>query len=319
MRYVVVGLGAIGGAMAARLAATGASVVGVARGAHLSAIRSSGILVRSPAGDLRVPLDVVADLGAAAPGPEDVVVVATKSQDTAAVLQALPSNDIPVICAQNGVSNEPEALRYTEHVLGMTVMSASVHLEPGVVIQYGTPVHGMLDLGRFPRGIDDLTERVAADLTTAGYRCDPTADIARWKYAKLVVNLGNAVEVVCGPANRQGALTSLLEAEAERILQASGIDSASAAERRARYGGVVRQESVDGQARPGGSTWQSAQRGQRTEVDYLSGEIVRLARMAGAPAPANALLQKLTHQVSAGRLEVGGTTEQQVLAMLEAG
>lgn len=53
-----------------------------------------------------------------------------------------------------------------------------------------------------------------------------------------------------------------------------------------------------------------------TEVDYLCGEIVRLARLAGITAPANVLLQQRTHDITAKRIPVASLTDQEILARL---
>ena len=53
------------------------------------------------------------------------------------------------------VENERAALRFFPNVYGVCVMCPAVHLEPGVVQAYSTPVPGILHLGRFPSGADD--------------------------------------------------------------------------------------------------------------------------------------------------------------------
>ena len=72
MRIIVYGLGAVGGIVAARLQQGGANVVGVARGAHLAAVRANGLDVRSVEGVDNVRLSVVAGLGELTPRDDDV-------------------------------------------------------------------------------------------------------------------------------------------------------------------------------------------------------------------------------------------------------
>ena len=111
----------------------------------------------------------------------------------------------------------------------------------------------------------------------------------RWKYRKLLNNLGNAVEALCGheldDADARSAL-ELLEGEAERVFSAAGIDPVSEAEDHARRGDHLRLEPVAGATRGGGSTWQSLARGSGVETDYLNGEIALLGRLYGVPTPA---------------------------------
>lgn len=319
MRYIVIGLGAIGGVLAARLHQAGREVIGIARGEHLAAIARDGLLLRDPDGDDRVRLDVRPAIADVERREDDVVVLATKSQDTHGLLRELVASvpaTTPVLCAQNGVANEPDALRWFDNVYGVVVMCPALHLEPGVVVAYSSPTPGILDLGRYPAGEDDLSKHAAADFEAAGFVADSIPDISRWKYTKLLMNLGNAVEAVCGPDNRNGALTAALRAEARSLLELTAVDYASDAEDKQRRGSILQFGDVDG-PRPGSSLWQSVSRGTgTTEVDYLNGEIVRLARLTGAAAPANALMQHLTREVAAGRIPVAGFTESEVLEMI---
>jgi 2-dehydropantoate 2-reductase len=92
MRYVCVGVGGVGGSVAARLALGGHEVVAVARGEHLSVTQSQGGLrLRTPTEDVIAPLTAVAHVGDMVPplAPEDIVIVATKVHQVAAVLTEL--------------------------------------------------------------------------------------------------------------------------------------------------------------------------------------------------------------------------------------
>ena len=315
------GLGGIGGTLAGLLHASGTDVVGVARaGPHLDALQRDGLLLRRPDGDQRVPLRVSSSLDEIDLGDDDVVVIAVKSQDTSSLLLRLARAAPPsvhVVCAQNGVANEPEALRWFVNVYGVLVQCPTLHLDPGVVAAYSAPTVGILDVGRYPSGNSEISERIARDWRAAGYSSQAVADIARWKYAKLITNLGNAVEAVCGPEARGGPLTDLLQDEARVVLDHHAIGYASAGEDKARRADLLKLHDI-GSPRPGGSLWQSVTRGQPTEVDYLCGEVVRLARLAGLAAPANARMQRLTHSVTNGQLPIGGTSEEAVLADLDA-
>ena len=94
------------------------------------------------------------------------------------------------MCLQNGVDNERVALRSFDDVYGVCVMLPAAHLEPGIVTAHASPVAGILDIGRYPNGIDDRAAEIAAALTGATFISEPRADIMRWKYRKLVMNLG---------------------------------------------------------------------------------------------------------------------------------
>ena len=304
MRFVVYGAGAIGGVIGARLFEHGHDVLLVARGEHARAVAHNGLRLESPDGAVTLQIPVVEDVTAIELDPsEDVVVLATKSQDTTAALAPLAATappSVPVLCAQNGVANEREALRRFPRVYGVVVMVPTTHLEPGVVQASSAPTTGILDVGRFPRGSDEVAERCASAFDASGFSARALPEIMRWKYRKLLLNLGNAVEAVFAlPPEADRALEELARREGEACLRAAGIDFASVEEDRRRRGDLVRVLPVRGKVRGGGSTWQSLARGAGTiEVDYLNGEVVLLGRLHGVPTPVNEALQRFANAMA---------------------
>jgi 2-dehydropantoate 2-reductase len=253
---------------------------------------------------------------------DDIVVLAVKSQDTAAAARALVAAAgplTPVVAAQNGVATERTLARWFHHVHGLCVMMPTEHLEPGVVVAHSAAATGILDLGRFPSGTDDVDASLSAALR--GSRCESVArpDIMRWKHRKLLNNLGNAVQALCGPGlDSDDALASLdlLSAEAEAVFAAAGIDPVSEAEDDARRRGHLRLEPVAGATRGGGSTWQSLARGSGVETDYLNGEIALLGRLHDVPTPANARIQALMTEAAGRGVGPGTMTAARLLAEL---
>jgi 2-dehydropantoate 2-reductase len=131
-------------------------------------------------------------------------------------------------------------------------------------------------------------------------------EIGRWKWRKLVTNLGNAIEAVCGPPARRGPIGDIVREEAEMVLDGAGIARVSVEEDEQRRGHLLNVQSVDGRERPGGSSWQSlARRTGTIETDYLNGEIVMLGRLHGVPAPANAALQVHARRMASSGAEPG--------------
>lgn len=322
MRFVIYGLGAIGGVLAAHLHLAGHEVLGVARGRQLVALQRGGLRLETPTSSVTVDLPVVAHPRHAAFRDDDVTVLAVKSQDTESAVRALAATapaDMPVLCAQNGVANEPCALRYFPRVYGVVVMCPTVFLQPGAVRAYSTPTTGLMDVGRYPDGEDEVSRAIAEAFSSASYDARSIPDARRWKYAKLLTNLGNAVEAVCGPAARSGPLTDLLQAEGEACLRAAAIPYASAKEDRDRRGNLLALQPVAGEARPGGSTWQSLRRGTgETEVDYLNGEIVLLGRLYGVAVPGNTLLRRLAADLARAGSPPGIVPVEDVLARIDA-
>ena len=300
MRYVVYGVGAVGGVIAGHLHRTGHEVTLVARGSHLEAIRARGLRVDTYAATHVVDAPADDSVAGVAWTDDTVVVIAVKSQHTPVVLADLVRHSppgTPVLTAQNGVANETEALRRFARTYGVLVMLPATHLEPGVVVQKCHPLPGMLDLGRVPGGRDDLCEAVAADLRGAGFGSVVRDDVMAWKHRKLLMNLGNAVDATCAPGDAADELIALAQAEGEATLVGAGIPVVSAAADLERRGDVL-QPRPTGQPPRGGSTWQSLSRGaDGTEVDHLTGEIVLQGRLHGLTTPVNALVLDAVHDV----------------------
>ena len=240
MRHVIFGAGAIGGTIAARLAHTGHDVAVIARGDHGAAIADGGLTLRSPDDVINVRVPVASTPAEIEWRADDVVYLAMKSQDTVPTVKALVAAAPPaitIVCAQNGVQNERMVLRRFAHVQAMCVMCPAAHLEPGEILVYCTPVPAILEIGRYPTGIDATTEAIAADLVSAGFLSRPLADIMRWKYRKLLLNLGNAAQALCGGTTDDpdvGALASAARHEARLVYAAANIDAISGDEDAAR-------------------------------------------------------------------------------------
>jgi 2-dehydropantoate 2-reductase len=323
MRIVVVGAGAVGGVVAANLALAGTPVVAVARGEHGRVMRESGLRYESPSGARTVELPVVTAVGEIDVTDDDVFMLGIKSQDTSGVLNDLRAagvTDQPIVCLQNGVDNERQALRLFPNVYGTVVMLPADHHSPGVVRVWTAPSSGLLDVGRYPHGIDDLTVQLAATLGAATFGSIPRDDIMSWKYRKLLMNLGNAIEAVCGRSGF-GRLGELVHAEGEAVLAAAGIPVVSVEEDRARRGDALTIQPVEGEERrAGGSTWQSLRRGTGTiETDYLTGEIVLLGRLHGVPTPANCALQTLAAEMARAGEPPASRSVDAVLQAIDAG
>jgi 2-dehydropantoate 2-reductase len=323
MRIIVVGAGAVGGVVAANLALAGTRVVAVARGEHARVMRDSGLRYESPSGTRTVELDVATSVEDIEFAEGDVIMLGVKGHDTAGVLDDLRLagvTDQPIVCMQNGVDNERQALRLFPNVYGMCVMLPADHLSPGVVRVWTAPSSGLLDLGRYPHGVDDLSVQLATTLEAATFGSIPRDDIMSWKYRKLLMNLNNAIEAVCGRPATRGRLAEMVQAEGQAVLAAAGISVISTEEDLARRGDALKIQPVgDDQHRAGGSSWQSLQRGTGTiETDYLTGEIVLLGRLHGVATPANRALQEIAVHMAHTGEPPASRTEDDVLHSIGA-
>jgi 2-dehydropantoate 2-reductase len=299
MRIAVFGAGGIGGYFGARFARAGADVSLLARGAHLAALRSRGLTVRSPRGDLHVTPQATDDPTVI--GPVDVVMFSVKSYDTEAAAAQLgpllrPSaaagDPTAVVSFQNGIDNEEKiagAIGW-EHVVGGVCYIFSGIAEPGVIEHVGGPAN--LIFGEFNGGPTSRIEQLHELCRAAGVDAEIAPDIrvALWsKYAFLCALAGMTAavrlpigEIRADPAG-QAILRALLEegrqlAAAEHVLLGDDY--------------VDRQMDLIGRLEAGGlsSLHHDLVTGHRMELDALHGELVRRSERGGVEVPASRAL-----------------------------
>jgi 2-dehydropantoate 2-reductase len=333
MRYIVIGAGAVGGTIGGRLAQAGHDVVLVARGPHLDALRAQGGLrLAAPEGTSVVSVPAVSGPDEVELTSDDVLLLAAKTQDAEAALagwawkpvkgSTVAAEALPVVCAQNGVASERLALRRFRRVYGMCVWLPATHLEPGAVEAQGAPLSGLLHVGRYPSGTDETVARIGADLAASRFLAPVVPDVMRWKYGKLLANLANAIEAVCGlPGDGHSAgvddLRRRVRAEGKAVLEAAGIAYARNEENARFRGDQVQIVKINGNERGGGSSWQSLTRGTGSiEADYLNGEIALLGRELGVATPVNEVLQRLANQAARDHRTTGSVNAEEVLALL---
>jgi 2-dehydropantoate 2-reductase len=320
MRYVIYGAGAVGGSIGARLFEHGHDVVLIARGSHLDAMQRHGLTIRAPDRTVTLRIPAVSHPAEIDRRADDAVLLTVKSQHTAGALDDLrkAAGDAPVICAQNGVANERMALRRFARVYAMMVMLPATHMQPGEVIMHASPVSGILDAGCYPAGVDALIEQLAGELRAAGFDSRADAAVMRMKYAKLIENLANAVQALCGLESNAGELVRAVRAEGIAVLRAANIEFASEGEMDERRAEVMRGlRPIEGQAR-GGSTWQSLARGAGSiETDFLNGEIALLGSLHGVPTPYNRMLQRVSAAATRDGLAAGSFGVQELIALAD--
>jgi 2-dehydropantoate 2-reductase len=322
MRFIVLGAGAIGGVVGGRLAQHGHDVVLIARGANYEAIRDNGLRMESPDAAATLHIPVVDAPASITWSSDDVLLLATKTQDTESALDQLAPTaprTLPILCAQNGVANERMAADRFANVYGVFVWCPADYLTPGTVQVWCAPTSGILHVGCYPSGTNSTAEAATAAFRESTFLADAKPDIMRWKYRKLLSNLGNAVDALCGTAARGSGLAQRARREGIACLEAAGIPFIADDEEDA--GQLERQvqpRTIGGVERRGGSSWQSLARRLGTiETDYLNGEIVRMGRDHGVPTPVNALLQYLSQRVARERRPPGSINPDKILIALD--
>ncbi len=329
--YVVHGAGGIGCVVAGRLAGIGKAVTIIARGSHLEAMKANGLTLKGMT-VARPDLVVLGHPDEALIGPDTVVILAMKTNDTAAALDDAGERyrHLPMMCFQNGVGNEEITSARGLNTYGTVVMVGGRILEPGVVVH---TAGSTLMIGPWPRGMDELTERVVADLVAARMRASAHREVAVAKWGKLFRNLNNAYLALADLAVQQSIryeehrfFLADVQEEALDVLEAAGIEL-DLGERRTPREQIERlrgpgewlqveiPEDPDQLVRP--STWQDLHfaRGQ-VEVDWFNGEIVRLAERMGRDAPLNRVVRDRCVDAAERRLPPGSETAASLRALV---
>lgn len=337
-RYVIIGAGAVGGTIAARLSAAGHDVAVVARGAHADVIQADGLRLRTPDGDITAHPAVWRTPADARLTPEHVLILAVKTQhahDALAPWAALRLDDgrqagavLPVVVAMNGVTGEQIALRYARRVYGVCVWTPATYTRPGVVSSYFTPASGVFHIGRVPAERSGEADNVflttlATSWTAAGLDTPVAKDVMGWKWRKLLNNVSNAFDALFGdvddPHEREIAqrLQKRARAEAEQVIAAAGITMVDRdVERQARRDGPSSGD-IPGASYEGSSSRQSLSRGTGSiESAYLNGEIALLAHTHGLEAPANEGIIGISQRAAAAGAQPGEWTPSRVAAEL---
>ncbi len=321
MRYIIYGAGGIGSIMGGHLARTGHDVVLIGRTGHVNAINHHGLRLITPTETFVLRVPAVTGPDKVVFTPDDIVCLCMKGQDTEPALKDLKKRikDVPIICFQNGVRNEEIVSRYFPRVYGAMVRVGAVYLTDGEVVCRRDPP-GWYIIGRYPTGTDALLEAVAGELRSAGYLIKTTDDVMPYKWGKLVSNLSNAIDAITGAG--WGAESDIDEAvcqEAGSALAKAGvrwISQAQVIEDWPETKNVRAQFHTVAQS----STWQSlARRKGSVEVEFLNGEIVRLAKSVGLEAPLNEKLVLITQEMASHHEPPGKYTPEQLNNLLGIG
>ncbi|MDO5699174.1 MAG: 2-dehydropantoate 2-reductase N-terminal domain-containing protein [Dermatophilus congolensis] len=300
-RFVMIGAGAIGGTIAARLAETDIPTVVVARGEHADAIERGGLLLRTPEGIIVGHPEVWRSSADAELTSDDVLVLAVKSQAAQSALEEWASvrlpdgrfagDALPIFVTLNGVEGERLASRYFRRVFGVCVWAPCTMPSPGVVASYFYPASGVYHVSRYPASVTDADDVALLDEVAAVWRAGSLdmqvhPDSMPWKWRKLVNNVGNAFDALLDRPDH--ALVAAARQEAVDVMTTAGVEiSPEHVEIAARQAGPA-MGPIPGLAYGGSSSRQSLARGASSiEAAYLNGEIARMARELGRPAPIN--------------------------------
>jgi 2-dehydropantoate 2-reductase len=307
MRICVVGAGAIGGFMGAKLSLAGEDVTLIARGDHLDAIRARGLRLIMSDGTEQVADAVAATADMAEAGVYDTVILALKAHQITQVADKLPAlygPDTAVVTVQNGIpwwyfqrhggefdgrrlqTLDPtgviEASVPAERIVGSIAYPASEKTAPGVITH--------IDGNRFPVGELDgsksaRVEAIAAAFSGAGLKSKILTDIRSHIWLKAwgnlsfnpisALTLATLVDICQFPETR--ALSATMMGEAQTIAEKLGVTFRISIEKR-----IAGAEAVGAHKT---SMLQDLEAGRPLEIEPLIGAIVELGRLTDTPTP----------------------------------
>jgi 2-dehydropantoate 2-reductase len=305
MNITIIGAGAIGGHIAAKLAAAGESVKVVARGEHLKAIRERGLVLKENGEEIIARVDATDRIAEA--GGADLIVLAVKAHQLAPIAADVASIVGPttmVMTTQNGIpwwyffkhggphegvqleSVDPGGviashLPIDAIVAGISYQAAEIE-SPGVIRH--------IEGHRLPLAEIDgqKTERIAALselFTRAGFKSPALSDVRSEIWMKLWGNLTfnpisalthATLEDLCRFPQTRALATAMMQ-EAQAVGEAFGIRFRLSIDKR-----IAGAESIGAHKT---SMLQDIEHGRATEVDALLGSVIELGRLVSAPTP----------------------------------
>ncbi|KPH80983.1 MULTISPECIES: ketopantoate reductase family protein [Bosea] len=297
MRIAIMGSGGVGGYFGARLAANGEDVTFIARGAHLDALRTQGLVIESGQGNVTLP-SVAATDDPAAIGSADLVIVGVKLWDTEAAARAilpLVQNGASVVSFQNGVRKDdilrdivgPKAL-----LGGVTYIAASI-ARPGVIRHVGTMQK--LVFGEFDGAASTRTQAFLDACLGAGIDAQLSPDIGRATWEKFVFLAGlsgatTAMRSSIGPIRKNPRARAFLLGLMQEVVavgRASGVALAEDfAEDRLAFCDTLPEQMTS-------SMHGDLDRGSKLELPFLGGSVVELGARLGVPTPLNRAVEDI--------------------------
>jgi 2-dehydropantoate 2-reductase len=292
MKIAMMGSGGVGGFFGGRLSHAGYDVSFVARGAHLAAMRERGLLIESEShGNIHVP-KVRATDDPASIGPVDLVILSVKLWDTeSAIRQMRPmlKGGTAVLSLQNGVIKDDILRRELGEapVMGGVCYVATTIARPGVILQTG-PMQRVV-IGEYDGRASERARLLHEALLKTGVTAELSGDVRRaiWEKFAFLVGLSattTAMRATLGPIRKNPRTRALLLEifrETVEVGRAHGIDlPADYADACLARADGLPEDMVASMAH-------DLARGNRLEVEWLSGGVVQLGAAAGVPTPAN--------------------------------
>jgi 2-dehydropantoate 2-reductase len=313
MKIAVIGAGAIGGLVAGYLFEKGEDVFLVGHPASVSAIRENGLRISGARGSFTLRLPV----GERMESAPDLAILATKTQDLAVALKENLTyiRGSVALTTQNGLQADEICARFLprENIVSSIVMFGATSLEPGVVVHN---FERSWVMGTMAGATLENVYR-AAEVAGKIFPAPVVSNIKGMKWLKVFVNSNNCIPGILGVSMQEAfadfelsricieiwreglnvvekagvVLETLPDFPLERLIKLTQMPAAEAAKV---FSGIMTSLSKEPLY---GSIFQSIKRGKSSEIDYINGEFVSLARKNAMAAPLNEKLVSLVHEV----------------------
>jgi 2-dehydropantoate 2-reductase len=295
MKILILGAGAVGLSVAAKLS-TVCEVHAVCRKSSADAIATRGFTLTGIWGDGTFRFS--ASDSVPQDSRFDYIIISSKSQDTESICRQFAPLlvNTETVSLQNGIGNEEIISRFTNRVIGGMIITgfewrndAAVHVSVEA---------GPMMLGRFPSGLDEPVERLAAIMQKAGVRVGTSASIRTELWGKTLYNcalnpLGAIMGVPYGKLSHTASwrIIENIVHETFRVVVAEGVQLpwGSAEE----YLAYLKEVQLPATALHHSSMLQDISRGRKTEIDFLNGAVVTKALRHGIPVPYNSAIADL--------------------------
>ncbi len=305
MRIAIMGSGALGLYVGGRALAANRDVRFVARGAMLDALRTRGLKIESPLGNLHVK-DVVASADPRDIGVVDLIVFLVKLYDTEAAASALGpmlGEETAVVSFQNGVDawDRIAAIVGADRVIGGVARIPAAVEVPGVVRHNGP--FAEFSLGERAGGLSDRCEAMARTLNGAGLKVTAVPDIDAQIWDKFVMiatlsGMTGLTRLPVGPILADPLCASLFQAALEEAARVGMAKCAALSK------DTIERQTAFARNLPAtmkASMLHDLENGRRLELNDLSGAVVRLGRQAGIDTPVHAFIQAALQPYLMGR------------------
>lgn len=330
MQFLVYGAGAVGSVLGGLLSLNHHDVCLVGRDAHVDAITSGGLRIKSATAEYHAHPSACISLSSQNMAGIECVVLSVKSQDVPAAVDALASvlsAEIPVVCIQNGIGAEQALSARFARVFGAVIRMTCSMVQPGnVSFQTG----GRVVVGKYPKGTDAFARSFAGMITGAGLDAVVTRDLMADRWLKVAVNVQSVFHAVIDArdhdTNEFHALKAGIIEETRCVFKKAKIRARSCDGRDPSLEDMIETlrrplaRRTDHGVKVRNSVWQDLYLKRRgMEAEHIHGPVIALGEQFGVATPYNRAALELALRCHREGLAPESLRLSEVMAAVEKG